>query len=349
MRALVFHGPHSIAVEEVDDPAPRDGEVLLEITATGICGSDVHGYTGENGRRHPGQVMGHETVGHVVGGDPETLAAHRLAGGDTVTVNPVIGCGRCDVCSAGEEQACPDRKVIGVDPAIRAAFADLMAVPAGNVVRLADGMPEHHGALVEPLAVGYHAARRGRCDAGDRVLVLGGGPIGQACMLAAGRLGARAVAVSEPNRHRAALVRRLGAETLDPTTQRLADAAPAALGGPPTLVLDAVGSSSSLTDAFAASARGARVVLVGMNDPTITLPGYAISTAERELLGAFCYSREDFASTAAWASGAGERLESLIDGRVGWAGAARAFADLASGTASTSKVIVMPQYGGEDR
>lgn len=337
MRALVFHGPGSIAVQDRPDPEPGPGEVLLRITATGICGSDVHGYTGENGRRHPDQVMGHETVAVVVGGD---LAGTGLAVGDVVTVNPVLGCLACPACDAGEEQTCPDRRVIGVDPAISSAFADLMVVRARNVVPLAAGIAEERGALVEPLAVGYHAARRGGCRPRDAVLVLGGGPIGQACVLAAHRLGAERVVVSEPHPKRAELVASLGAEVLDPAEVVAGSAA--ALGAAPTLVLDAVGSSATVRDACAASARGARIVLVGMNEQELTVPAYAISTAERQLIGAFCYSREEFASTARWVAEADGRVDRLIDGRVPWDGAAAAFADLASGASDASKILIRP-------
>lgn len=347
MRSLVFHGPRSIGVEERPDPVPAAGEVLLRIRATGICGSDLHGYTGESGRRHAGQVMGHETVGQVRGGDPDTLTAAGLSLGRTVTVNPVIGCLSCESCLDGAEQACPDRRVIGVDPAISSAFADYMVVPARNAVALPSGMPEEHGALVEPLAVGYHAARRGRCSPGEAVLVLGGGPIGQACVLAARRCGAERILVSEPDERRAALVSELGADTIDPRAADVAEASKRLLGRPATLVLDAVGSSATLGDALVASARAARVVLVGMNEPDVALSAYAISTAERELIGAFCYDREDFASTTCWAGTAGEHLDRLVDGRVGWDGAAGAFADLASGASSAGKVLVLPDDRGE--
>jgi threonine dehydrogenase-like Zn-dependent dehydrogenase len=336
MRALVFHGPGSISVEERPDPAPGPGEVLLEIIATGICGSDLHGFTGENGRRHPNQVMGHETVARVRGGD----LASGISVGDVVTVNPVIGCQRCPSCTAGEEQSCPDRRVIGVDPTISSAFADLMVAPTRNVVPLPAGVPEDHGALVEPLAVGFHAARRGRCNSADAVLVLGGGPIGQACVLAAKRLGAERIVVSEPDPQRAALTAALGARLVTPSA--VATEAVKLLGSEPTLVLDAVGSSATLTSALAVAARAARIVLVGMNEPSVTLPAYEISTAERELIGAFCYNRADFASTAAWIAEAGALLDPLIDRRVGWSGAPGAFRDLAAGTARANKILVRP-------
>jgi threonine dehydrogenase-like Zn-dependent dehydrogenase len=105
MRALVYRGPGDIGVEDRPDPQPGRDEVLLRITATGICGSDLHGYTGENKRRHPGQVMGHETVGRIatVGAyvSDETLQPGRVA-----TVNPVIGCGECVHCAAGSLSSC---------------------------------------------------------------------------------------------------------------------------------------------------------------------------------------------------------------------------------------------------
>ena len=190
MRALVYRGPHDIAVEDRPDPEPGPDEVLLRITATGICGSDLHGYTGENGRRHPGQVMGHETVGRIAAVGPGVTG---LEPGRLATVNPVVGCGECAQCAAGTEQLCPRRKVIGVDREISSAFAELMLAPARNVVLLPDDLPEEYGALIEPLAVGYHAARNGRVGPDDAVLVIGGGPIGQAAALAVRRLGAERV------------------------------------------------------------------------------------------------------------------------------------------------------------
>lgn len=318
MRALVFHGPGDLRVEQVPDPVPADGEVLIRVAATGICGSDLHGYTGENGRRHPGQVMGHETVGRVEGA------------GTLVTVNPVIGCGDCPQCAAGTEQLCARRRVIGVDPTYRSAFAELMAVPERNVVVLPADIPIEYGALVEPLAVGYHAARRGGVSPEDRVLVIGGGPIGQACALAARRLGAAEVVVSEPHPGRRALVSRLGFDAVHPSD----------VDGAATVVLDAVGSGASLGAALDKSTLGARVVLVGMNAPEVTLAAYAVSTYERTILGSFCYPSAEFRETAGWVATRPPGLEHLVDGRAGLGGAPDAFAALAAGSLDASKVLV---------
>lgn len=339
MRALVFRGPWDLVVEERSDPEPGPGEVSVSILATGICGSDLHGYTGENGRRFPGQVMGHETVGRVA-----TVGAgvEEVTPGTLVTVEPVIACGRCAACRSGRDHRCPDRTIVGVAPGVSSAFADLLVVPAANAVPLPDSMPYEYGALIEPLSVGYHAARRGGCSADDAVLVVGGGPIGQACTLAARRLGATKIAVSEPQEGRRGLLERIGATTVDPTSTDLAQAAREILGQEPTLVLDAVGSSRSLADGFGASVMGATVVLVGMNEPQVQLPAYAVSIEERTLVGSYCYPFAHFRETAQWVASAPPELAHLVEGRVGWDGAAEAFRSLAAGENPASKILVLP-------
>ena len=126
---------------------------MVEVIATGICGSDFHGYSGENGRRHPGQIMGHETVGRIreLGVDVAGLTVGQL-----VTVNPVMSCHACPACLSGQEHWCLGGSS-SASREIPAAFAERFAVPASNIVP-PDDMPEELGALVEPLAVGYHAS-----------------------------------------------------------------------------------------------------------------------------------------------------------------------------------------------
>ena len=340
MRALVLRDFYDIAVEERPDPVAGPGQAVVEVIATGICGSDFHGYSGENGRRHPGQVMGHETVGRVrdLGPDVEGVAIGQL-----VTVNPVMSCHECPACLSGQEHWCSRRVVLGVAPELPAAFADRVAVPASNIVPLPEHMPEELGALAEPMAVGYHAVRRGQPNPDDRVLVIGGGPIGQACLLAARRLGVQAMALSDVSPSRRDLCARLGAEVVDPTAGNLPEAVADRLGGPATLVVDAVGINRTVADALAASSLGSRIVLVGMGSPQLELAVYALSTAERSLIGSFTYSAAEFVATAEWVGTVPEGIEALIDGRVGWEGAPQSFDDLARGRSSASKILVFPQ------
>ena len=340
MRALVLRGNYDIGVEERPDPRPAPGEVVIEVIATGICGSDFHGYSGENGRRHPGQVMGHETVGRIgeLGSGVTGLELGQL-----VTVNPVMGCNDCPACASGQQQWCSRRVVLGVAPEIPAAFADRVAVRASNVVALPEEMPAELGALVEPLAVGWHAVRRGAATPQDRLLVIGGGPIGQACLLAARRMGVHNLALSDVSPSRRELCAGLGARVVDPTAGDLAEQVAAALGGPATLVVDAVGVTATVADALAVSGLGSRIVLVGMGSPQLDLAAYAVSTGERSLIGSFTYSAAEFAETAAWVGSVPDGVDSLVDGRVGWDGAPGSFDDLARGRSAASKILVFPQ------
>jgi threonine dehydrogenase-like Zn-dependent dehydrogenase len=339
MRALVLRDFYDIAVEERPDPVAGPGQVVVEVIATGICGSDFHGYSGENGRRHPGQIMGHETVGRIRELGTEVA---ELMVGQLVTVNPVMSCGACPACLSGQEHWCSRRVVLGVAPEIPAAFADRVAVPAANIVPLPEDMPEELGALVEPMAVGYHAVRRGQPNPDDRVLVIGGGPIGQACLLAARRLGVQAMALSDVSPSRRDLCARLGAEVVDPTAGNLPEAVADRLGGPATLVVDAVGVNRTVADAMAASSLGSRIVLVGMGSPQLDLAAYTLSTAERSLIGSFTYTAAEFIQTAEWVGTVPEGIGELIDGRVGWEGASQSFDDLARGRSSASKILVFP-------
>lgn len=336
MRALVFHGPGDMTVEDRPEPQPGPTDTLLDIIATGICGSDLHGYTGETGRRHPGQVMGHETVARV---------QHDRTGvyepGALVTVNPVLGCDHCPACLAGTPQRCPDRRVIGVQPDISAAFAERMVVPTRNVVALPDGTPPDIGSLVEPLAVGYHALARGNATHDDLLYVLGGGPIGQAVAIAARRTGMATIVVAELDSARRDLLTRLGFTAVDPADQSTEDIQ-SVLGGPATLIVDAVGASRTLSSALDVAAPGGRIVLVGMAAPRVEIAAYALSTAERAIIGSFSYDIAAFRDTATWAGAHAAELAPLIGARVGLTEAPDTFRGLADGTLRASKVLVYP-------
>lgn len=257
-----------------------------------------------------------------------------------VTINPVIGCGACRACRRGQPQQCGGRLVIGVEPSYSAAMAEYMIVPETNVVPLPADLTPEVGALIEPLAVGWHAVHRGMIDAEDRVLVQGAGPIGQAVAFAARRTGAREVMVSEPDARRRAAIAEFGFQVVDPTvvdTDTLA-----ADGAPFDLVVDGVGSTQTIESALANTALGGRIVLVGMNQPRLSLDAYAVSSAERSIFGSFCYTPEEFIQTAVWAAGHAGELARLIDGRVDLDGAPAAFRGLADRSLPATKVLIFP-------
>lgn len=337
MLALGFNGPWDLSVGERPEPTVRLNDVLIEVIATGICGSDVHGYSGDTGRRFDGQVMGHETVGRIreVGSDVSDLAVGTL-----VTVNPLIPCGHCASCLAGEGQVCADQVVIGVEPSLDGAFAELFVAPAQNVIPVSEDIPVMHGALIEPLAVGYHAASRSAVSAKDRLLVIGGGPIGQAVAIGARRLGTTQILVSEPSAPRRQLLEELGFATTTP--ENLSASVQDSLGGAATAVIDAVGVDASMAAALESSTTRARIVLVGMGAKTMTLAPYAISIGERELVGSYCYSEAHFRSTADWVSEGHPELDLLIDKELPLEGGPEAFRSLADGSVLANKILLVP-------
>ena len=343
MRVLTLVEWSKLVVSDHLDPLLGDHEVLLQVLATGICGSDIHGFTGENGRRQPGQVMGHETVGRVVAVGGAVRLDEGISVGDIATVNPVLGCKRCAQCLSGDEQACATKAIVGVTPTLLGAFAEFMSAPVSNVVTLPSTMPVRYGALVEPLAVGYHAVRRGGVSGGDAVLVIGGGPIGQACVVAAQRLGARTVVVTEPSPHRRAIVTNIGAIAIDPgSSTTIAETIATAIGQLPDVVIDAVGTNGSLATAMSCAPLMSTVVLVGMGTPQLDISAFEVSTKERSLIGSFCYSPAEFRETAAWVGTAPQVLGTMIGGAVDLDGAPAAFTALAGLDAPPGKVLVFP-------
>ena len=299
MRALVLQEFGRMAVEERDTPTPKTGEVLIAVTATGICGSDVHGFTGENGRRVPGQIMGHESVGKIAGFGPDTPPG-GLAIDAVVTFNPVVVTGQDAQTYAGREQHSPNKTVIGVATDIPAAFADYVVVPIQNVVALPADMPISHGALIEPLGGGGArrppgARREGAEGAGhrrrpDRPIRGAGAADG----------GVADIVVSEVDENRRRLCARIGATVVNPKDGPLVDQVRATFGRLADVTIDAVGITPTIADALNATAFGGSVCLVGMGAKTLSLDAFRISTEERSLVGSFTYSAQDFRDAAAW-------------------------------------------------
>lgn len=339
MRVLELKNFGELVVTQRDRPAVGDRDVVIDVVVTGICGSDIHGYTGENGRRVLGQVMGHESAGRIAALGALVVDA-GLHVGQAVTFNPLIACGECEACSVGQQNHCPDRSVIGVNPALISAFAEQIVVPAANVVALSSAIPIAYGALVEPLAVAFHAVRRARVHPGQNVLVVGGGPIGQSVVLAALQEGARAVLVSEMDPGRRELCTRLGATVLDPRAGPLAEQVRAAFGSLADVAIDAVGISATMVGAISSTRFGGVVSLVGMGSPELVLDAYRVSTEEREIVGSFCYTNQDFLDAAAWVDQGSPLLAALISRQVSAEHADAAFAGLAAADGTTGKVLV---------
>lgn len=338
MKAAVFDAPSSMTLVEFQRPACDEDSVVVDVYATGICGTDVHGFDGSNGRRVMGQVMGHETVGTIseVGAG---VSADRI--GELVVVNPLQTCGECRFCRSGQRQVCRNRKVVGVTPELAGGFADQLVIPSANAVRFSEDVPILHGVLVEPLAVGLHALEITDPSPGDIVLVVGGGPIGQAVTLATRRRAIGRVLVSEPSAARRELLASWGFAVTTP--ESLASAVDDVLGEPPTVVVDAVGITSSVQAALDVSDHRARISIVGMGSARLDVDSYAISTGERRLMGSYCYSDEHFAEAAAWVGEGQPLLDDLVGRTWRLDQTCEAFTDLIQGELPMGKSMVLSQ------
>ncbi len=290
MKALVYHGPNSGSVDEVPGPVPKAGELLVEVVLAGICGSDIHGYSGDTGRRFPGQVMGHEAAGRVI--DANGVAG--WAAGDRITFNPVLGCLECAECMSGRPNLCAKRTVIGVNARYTGAFAERMTIPAWAAVRLPDAVSYDGGAVVEPLAVGIHAVGRAEVRKGDHVAVLGAGMIGLVCVWAALHAEAAEVFATDLRHHNLDVAQSMGATPVDARSS-MVDAIEAKTGRPSVdRVVDAVGVTETLSVALSCARRDGTISVVGMGSPNVELSAFALTVEERTLRGSFCYSPNDF-------------------------------------------------------
>lgn len=320
MDALVFLEPNRMEVRQRPLHQPGEGEVRIRVAFAGICGSDIHGYSGETGRRYPDTVMGHEASGVVesVGsGVDEALVGTR------VTFNPIVACD--GECGHDTPNRCEQLRLIGVHHGLDGAFAPYTVVAADRILPIGD-MSFQQAAMAEPLAVAIRTART-IVDGTGPLLVIGSGMIGVAVALAARSLGIEEVVLSDRDPNRLAVAERLGFTTVS------SDDVP---GGAFRRVVDAVGSQGSIDAAIAATRRGSLITVVGLGDRRVTLAVQDLVGAERRFTGSFSFSDEDFADGVALAATVDhETLVTVIPLEDGPA----ALADLVAGRRSDTKIM----------
>lgn len=329
MKALVYTAPNEVTFRDEPDPSVAPGEVLIEVEAVGICGSDMHAYHGHDPRRVPPLILGHELAGRIVEGP---------GAGARVTVNPLITCGTCEWCLEGRDNLCAHRTMIGMTRP--GGFAQYVSTAARSVVALPDGMPPRVAAVTEPAATALHAvhlAQRAlvRPLAECRVLVLGGGAIGLLATLLLQSHGVRHVQVAETNPlRRAAVARATTATVYDPAAEAPAVAAS-------DLVIDAVGAKATRSAALAAVKPGGVVMHIGLLDWESEIDMRKLTLAEITLIGTYTYATMDVRAAV-------RALHEGAFGDLAWveerplADGARAFRDLHDGRAGAAKILLRP-------
>jgi 2-desacetyl-2-hydroxyethyl bacteriochlorophyllide A dehydrogenase len=213
MKALILTAPERMEIREVPVPEPGPEECLIRVTATGLCGSDVHIYAGHHPTAILPLVQGHEFAGVIE--RVRSDSRPELRTGDRVVAWPILYCGECGACRRGHRHVCRRLRVLGVHA--DGAFAEFIRVPAASVIPLPAALPDSLAVLVEPFAVGVHVLNRMGLSAGDRLLIAGGGPIGLIIGLVARWRGAAEVVFSEINAARLSGLRARGFGTVDPS------------------------------------------------------------------------------------------------------------------------------------
>lgn len=339
IRALVYEGAWRMPLREVPNPEPAPGEVIVKVAAVGICGSDVHGFTGSTGRRTAPMVMGHEFSG--------TIAALGVgvtghAEGDRVVVQPLMTCGTCVNCRAGLPNICLHRRGIGMMD-VDGAYADAVRVPQQLLHPLPEELTWEQGALVEPLAVALRAANQTPITLGDTVVVIGAGPIGLLTMMAAKLKGAGTVIMTDLSPHRLEMARRLGADlTINPKEQDPLAIVREVTGGPGAhATIEAVGISATVGQSLALVRTGGQITWIGNSAPKVEVLMQEVVTRELTIRGTYGFAEEFPRAIATLRSGRldvmplVERIATLEEGP-------EIVHDLAEGSLDIVKVILKP-------
>jgi threonine dehydrogenase-like Zn-dependent dehydrogenase len=290
---VVCETPGTLRVEDRPKPVPAVGEVLLRVKRVGICGTDLHIFAGRQPYLNYPRVMGHELSAIVV----HAPRGSRLVEGDAVYVMPYFSCGRCVACRVGRTNCCVNLQVLGVHR--DGAFTEYVSV-AEEFVHKAEGVTLDQAAMIEFLAIGAHAVRRAQVRAGQRVLVVGAGPIGMGAMIFSRLRGATVVALDSR------------ADRLAFCTQRLGTAASVTLGPSDVeelaafssnefydIVFDATGNAAAMERGFRFVAHAGTYVLISIVSADITFNDPEFHKRETTLLGSRNATKEDFETVLA--------------------------------------------------
>ena len=209
MLAVIYHGPGDLRVEERPEPAPAPDNLIVQVRCCAICGTDVKLATVGNPRFRPPRIIGHEMVGHIVHGGAQVRG---FACGERITLATTLACGTCVYCALGLGNLCPNAKPISAD--FDGVFAKYLAVPAlalagGNVIKVPPEVSDEEAALCEPLSCALNAQQLAGVREGDRVLIVGGGPLGVLHALLARALGACDCMITQRSEPRLSMLRNL--------------------------------------------------------------------------------------------------------------------------------------------
>ncbi|MDS0300183.1 2,3-butanediol dehydrogenase [Halogeometricum sp. S1BR25-6] len=352
MQVAKLYGTEDIRVIREDEPRLEPGTVRVDISYTGVCGSDVHEYkigpvpirAEDSNHEIPEsewdeylpKPMGHEIAGVVseVGEGVDGVSV-----GDEVALNVLLSCGECRYCEVGKPQLCTafDGTAVGSP-----GFADNMVVPAAATVPVPDGVSIRHAALAEPLSVSVHAVRRSRMRVGDTVAVFGAGPIGLGIVDAAQSAGADRILVSEPRDARRDIASELGADVVvDPREEDPTARFKAETEGGVDVGFEAAGISETLTQTLRSTKYDGTAVVVSVFEDDAQFHPNDIMQAERTVVGSFGYT-DEFPITLRMMADGRLNPEAFVTGTVELEDVDSAFRQLVDPDSEHVKILVEP-------
>ena len=334
MQALVYTGTNKIDFREEKDPIAKPGETLIKVKASGICGSDMHAYHGNDERRIPPLILGHEVSGTSLEGKYKNK---------DVVINPLISCEKCDYCKNQREHLCPERTMIGMSTPIKreGGLAELVSVPEKNIFEVPKKLSIKEAALAEPAAVALHAVLLAEQNLKKplsecKILIQGAGAIGLLCGLVLNKeKKSTNIIMSDPNKKRLEeCAKYLKANFVSPNDKSIKE-------NNFDLILESVGLEVTRHQAIKSIAPGGTIVHIGLTQPSGTFNFKKLTIQEITLVGTYCYTNMDFQKT----------LEILTEkklGDLGWIEyrdlkkGSEAFNEIHNGTCVAPKIILIP-------
>tara|TARA_Y100000768_G_scaffold378888_1_gene353862 strand:+ start:208 stop:1212 length:1005 start_codon:yes stop_codon:yes gene_type:complete len=334
MKALVYTGVEELTYRDFNNPTLVNGESIIKVSASGICGSDMHAYHGKDERRIPPLILGHEISGTIEEGSKK---------GKKVVLNPLITCGDCEYCNSEREHLCQKRVLLGMNRPIerQGGFAELVLVPDKNIYELPQDLDMKKAPIAEPTAVSLHAVELAEKSLHKqikdlRILVIGGGAIGLICALILEKVKkCNQIILSEPNKSRLETCsKNLKSQCLKPNDIELKDSSF-------DLIFDTVGLEITRQSAIKLAKPGASIIHIGLTQPSGLFDFRKATLQEVTFIGTYCYTNKDFEKTL-------KILNNKEIGDLNWiefrelSKGAEAFKQIHDGTCSSPKIILIP-------
>ncbi len=337
MKALVYRGPWEMPVEEVEAPQASSGRVVVDVKSVGICGSDIHGYTGSTGRRTPGIIMGHEFAG-TVAGVGEGVSGFTT--GDEVIAIPFYS------VAEGPDpypiNRSPYRRMTGMNE--HGAYAEQVAVRPEQLFRKPPQLSWARAALCEPVSVTMHAVNITPLELMQTVAVIGAGPIGLLAMLAARLKGAGKIIVIDRSPRRLELAEELGADVvINVDKEDAVKTIHNLTGGGVDVALEAVGITPTAQQAIDVTRNGGHVTWIGNSAKMVTIDMQSIVTRELTVRGTYGFNEVEFAASIDALAHNRFNVDALVEKYASLDEASEIFRQLAKGEQDWVKVVLEPQ------